>query len=197
MLRYMERSTIQYLKKRGWSNQQIAEFTGHHRDTIARVLREPVDRLPAPRSRPSAIQMFDEQITQWLENHRSSTRMLELARAPPEHPYQGGNTAFYTYVRKRRRAQGQFTTRDVALRFAGLPGEYVQVDWGELGRSPGFSFWERSTPGPDALLFCRPAQIQSVHGRAFPVRYAGGNATTLSHRHLLRHRRRSVGGDDR
>ena len=49
MLRYMERSTIQYLKKRGWSNQQIAEFTGHHRETIARVLCSPwIDcRLPA------------------------------------------------------------------------------------------------------------------------------------------------------
>ncbi len=38
MLRYMERSTIHYLKKKGWTNVQIAEFTGHHRDTIARVL---------------------------------------------------------------------------------------------------------------------------------------------------------------
>ncbi len=37
MLRYMERSTIYYLKQKGWSNVQIAEFTGHHRDTVARV----------------------------------------------------------------------------------------------------------------------------------------------------------------
>ena len=136
MLRYMERSTIQYLKKRGWSNQQIAEFTGHHRETIARVLREPVDRLPAPRSRPSAIEIFDEQITQWLDEQLSATRMLELARAHPDHPYHGGHTAFYTYVRKRRRERGQFTARDVALRFEGLPGEYLQVDWAKSGSFP-------------------------------------------------------------
>lgn len=136
MLRYMERSTIQYLKKRGWSNQQIAEFTGHHRETIARVLREPVDRLPAPRSRPSAIEIFDEQITQWLDEQLSATRMLELAHAHPDHPYHGGHTAFYTYVRKRRRERGQFTARDVALRFEGLPGEYLQVDWGEVREFP-------------------------------------------------------------
>ena len=37
MLRYMERSTIYSLKQKGWSNVQIAEFTGHHRDTVARV----------------------------------------------------------------------------------------------------------------------------------------------------------------
>jgi IS30 family transposase len=40
MLRYMEQSTIYHLKQKGWTNVQIAEFTGHHRDTIARVLRE-------------------------------------------------------------------------------------------------------------------------------------------------------------
>ena len=44
MLKFMERSTIHYLKQKGWSNVQIAEFLGHHRDTIARVLREPVDQ---------------------------------------------------------------------------------------------------------------------------------------------------------
>jgi len=38
MLQFMERSTIYYLKHKGWTNVQIAEFTGHHRDTIARVL---------------------------------------------------------------------------------------------------------------------------------------------------------------
>ncbi len=36
MLRYMERSMIYYLKQKGWTHVQIAEFTGHHRDTIAR-----------------------------------------------------------------------------------------------------------------------------------------------------------------
>jgi IS30 family transposase len=47
----MERSTIYYLKQKGWTNVQIAEFTGHHRDTIARVLREEVDKKPKTRQR--------------------------------------------------------------------------------------------------------------------------------------------------
>ena len=46
MLRYMERSTIYYLKQKGWTNVQIAEFTGHHRDTVAQVLREEVEKKP-------------------------------------------------------------------------------------------------------------------------------------------------------
>jgi len=35
----MDRSTIHYLHQRGWSKTEIADFVGHHRDTIARVLK--------------------------------------------------------------------------------------------------------------------------------------------------------------
>ena len=79
MLRYMERSTIYYLKQKGWTNVQIAEFTGHHRDTIARVLREEVDKKPKTRQRTSAVAIFDAQIAQWLDQHLPVSRMLELA----------------------------------------------------------------------------------------------------------------------
>src|SRR5436305_8177044 len=131
MLHYMERSTIYYLKQKGWTNVQIAEFTGHHRDTVARVLREEVDKQPKTRNRSSAVAVFDAQIAQWLDKNLPVTRMLELARANEEHPYTGGETAFYDYVRKVRRARKQ-TPRDLALRFEGVPGEFLQIDWGEV-----------------------------------------------------------------
>src|SRR6266702_8264890 len=118
MLRYMERSTIYYLKQKGWSNVQIAEFTGHHRDTIARVLREEVDKKPQTRNRRSAVAVFDVQIADWLDTNLPVTRMLELARADAEHPYTGGDSAFYDYVRKVRRARKQ-TPRHLAIRFEG------------------------------------------------------------------------------
>src|SRR5947208_7797956 len=105
MLRYMERSTIYYLKQKGWSNVQIAAFTGHHRDTIARVLREEVEKKPKTRERISAVAVFDAQIREWLEQGISVIRMLELARANTDHPYTGGETAFYDYVRKVRHAR--------------------------------------------------------------------------------------------
>ncbi len=130
----MDRSTIYYLKRKGWTNTQIAAFTGHHRDTIARVLREPVDRTPAPRARPSAIAVFDAQIARWLDQHLPVTRMLELARSDAHHPYTGGPTAFFTYIRKRRQALGQTPT--TAIRFEGLPGEFLQIDWGEQRAFP-------------------------------------------------------------
>lgn len=131
MLRYMERSTIYYLKQKGWSNVQIAEFTGHHRDTVARVLREEVDKKPTTRERRSAVAVFDAQIAEWLDQNVSVIRMLELARANTDHPYTGGETAFYDYVRKVRRVRKQ-TPPNLALRFEGVPGEFLQIDWGEV-----------------------------------------------------------------
>ena len=131
MLRYMERSTIYYLKQKGWTNVQIAEFTGHHRDTVARVLREEVEKQPKTRNRSSAVAVFDAQIGQWLDKNLPVTRMLELARADGEHPYSGGETAFYDYIRKVRRARKQ-TPHDLAVRFEGVSGEFLQIDWGEV-----------------------------------------------------------------
>src|SRR5258708_38364014 len=87
MLRYMERSTIYYLKQKGWTNVQIAEFTGHHRDTIARVLREEVDKKPKTRQRTSAVAIFDTQIAQWLDQNLPLGRIVELARAGGEPPH--------------------------------------------------------------------------------------------------------------
>ena len=137
MLQFMERSTIYYLKHKGWTNVQIAECTGHHRDTIARVLREDVDKHPQTRNRSSAVAVFDAQLANWLDQNLLVSRMLELARADGEHPYTGGDTAFYDYVRKERRARKQ-TPRDLALRFEGMPGEFLQIDWGEV-RNMAFS----------------------------------------------------------
>jgi transposase len=131
MLTFMERATIYYLKQKGWNNTQIAEFTGHHRDTIAKVLKEEVEKKPQKRDRKSAASVFDEQIDTWLDKNVSVKRMLEMARADAHHPYTGSETAFYDYVRKLRRARKQ-TPHHLAIRFEGLPGEYLQIDWGEV-----------------------------------------------------------------
>ncbi len=135
MLRFMERATIYYLKQKGWSNVQIAEFTGHHRDTVAKVLKEPVEQRPKKRERSSVLDVFQAQISAWLDEHLPVICMLEKARSDPDHPYQGSETAFYDYVRKRRRAR-QPSPREVALRFEGMPGEFLQVDWGEVRDLP-------------------------------------------------------------
>ncbi len=135
MLNFMDRSTIHYLKQKGWSNVEIAEFVGHHRDTVARVLREPVDQRPAPRHRSSAIAVFEPLIHEWLTQKLSVRRMLDLARADPQHPYTGSDAAFYDFVRPLKRAH-KGLPGTVPIRFEGLPGELLQIDWGEVRQFP-------------------------------------------------------------
>lgn len=131
MLTFMDRSTIYYLKQRGCPNVEIAAVVGCHRDTVARVLREPRDKAPTPRQRTSRVAVFDAQIAQWLEANLSVRRMIELARADPDHPYQGSDPAFYAYVRPLRQAR-RTAPLAIPIRFEGLPGELLQIDWGEV-----------------------------------------------------------------
>ena len=147
----MERSTIQLLAKRGKSVRQIAAELGRNRRTIARALREPVDHQPTPRHRPSKVDPFRPQIAQWLQEGLSTVRMLELARAAPE-PYTGGRSVFGAMVRRLRREQQQQQAAEaVPIRFEGLPGEYLQVDWGEIRQFP----FTHQAPATRYFLACR------------------------------------------
>ncbi len=87
MLTFVERSTIQYLKKRGFSNTAIGQVVGHHRDTVKKALNEPLvgERTKSERQRTSAVAVFEPQIHQWLEQSVKIKRMLELAQADPDH----------------------------------------------------------------------------------------------------------------
>ena len=129
----MDRSTIHYLKQRGWTNTQIAAFVGHHRDTVARVLKEPVDQRPAVRPRSPLAAPFAAQIERWLDDGLKVRRMIELARADPVQPFTGSDVAFYNYVRPLREARRALPAQ-VVVRFEGLPGELLQIDWGEQRR---------------------------------------------------------------
>ena len=131
----MDRATIALLHQKGWTNLEMADFRGQHRDPIARVLREPLDQQPAKRQRTSSVAVFDAQIRIWLEQHLSVPRMLDLARADPAHPYRGKDAAFDDYVRPIKRAR-TLTPDAAPIRFAGLPGELLQLDWGETRRFP-------------------------------------------------------------
>lgn len=152
MLRQMERGAIQVLAKRGKSIRQIAAELGHSPTTIARVLHEPAARAATGRRRRSQVDAYGAQIEQWLAEGLSVVRMLELARGDGERPYQGSRSQFGEMVRRRRdaRAQDQ-AVADVPIRFEGLPGEYLQVDWGEVRQFP---FTQRA-PGTRYFLACR------------------------------------------
>jgi transposase len=135
MLDVMTRSAIKFLKRQGDSNLEIATKVGHHRNTVAKVLAQPTDVQPKPRNKLSAAAVFDQQIEKWFDQNIPVKRMLELAQTDAKHPYTGGHTAFYDYVRKRRVARS-LKPSQIAVRFEGLPGEYLQIDWGELRNFP-------------------------------------------------------------
>jgi transposase len=152
MLRQMERSAMHLLAKRGRSVRQIAQELGHSPTTVARVLKEPVDRQPTKRRRRSQVDVYREDIDHWLAQGLSATRMLALARADAERPYTGSRSVFGEAVRRvRQERTQQVATADVPLRFEGLPGEYLQVDWGELR---GFPF-AHQPPATRYFLVCR------------------------------------------
>lgn len=132
----MERSAIQLLHKRGKSGRQIARELGVDRETVARVLREGTSPPVLRRRRPSIVDLYREQIAEWVRRGLSGVRMLELARVA-EPPYRGGHAVFRDAVRKERLKQDQERAiAEVPVRFEGLPGEYLQVDWGEVARLP-------------------------------------------------------------
>ncbi len=152
MLRQMERSAIHLLAKRGKSVRQIAAEVGHSPTTIARVLREPLDRQPAKRQRRSQIDPYRPQIERWLEEGLTAVRMLELVRGDPERPYTGSRSHFGEMVRRiRQDHQHQQAVANVPVRFEGLPGEYLQVDWGEIRAFP----FTQQRPATRYFLACR------------------------------------------
>lgn len=146
----MERSTIHLLARRGKSQRQIAEELGISRVTVTRALREPLDRQPAKRQRSSIVDPYEEQIRQWLSAGLSAVRMLELARGDSERPYLGGRSVFCDHVR-RLRQERELAAADVPIRFEGLAGEYLQVDWGEVRHFP----FSEQPPATRYFLSCR------------------------------------------
>ena len=146
----MERSTIHVLAKRGKSQREIAKELGRSRTTVARALQEPVNQAPTKRSHASSVAPFRDQIKRWLAAGLSVVRMTELARSDPDHPFGGGRSTFSDYVQRVRREVDQ-TDADVPIRFEGLPGEYLQVDWGEIRH---FAFTQQK-PATRYFLACR------------------------------------------
>ncbi len=148
----MERSTIQWMAKRGTSIRQIAKEVGHNRRTVARVLREPVVPQPASRSRRSKVDPYRPQIEGWIAEGLSAVRMLELARTDTVQPYAGSRSQFGDMVRRVRQTREHAQAiHDIPIRFEGLPGEYLQVDWGEVRAFP----FTQQKPATRYFLACR------------------------------------------
>ncbi|MFQ5830855.1 MAG: IS21 family transposase [Candidatus Methylomirabilia bacterium] len=125
----MARSTIKFLRQQGQFNTHIADLVGCDRHTVARVLTEATEPPRRRRGRARALEPQREALVSWIREAIPTTRMLELARQDPTAPYAGGVSTFYRFV-ARLRAELEAGAAPV-IRFEGLPGEYVQWDWGD------------------------------------------------------------------
>jgi transposase len=148
----MERSAVHLLRKRGKSLRAIAAELGHSKTTIARALSEPVDQPSPRRQRVSLVDPWRSQIGEWLRQGLSGVRMLELARDDPEQPFRGCDSVWRAAVRRERLVlEHEQAVADVPIRFEGLPGEYLQVDWGEIRHFP----FTQQSEGRRYFLACR------------------------------------------
>src|SRR2546427_7160000 len=129
MLRAMARSTIHYLRKRGLTRRAIAGQVGCDRHTVARVLGQPVDHRYARPARSSPWAHWEPTVVGWLETELPVKRMLELARADATTPYTASAASWYRFVAGLKRARAAAAAP--VIRFEGLAGEFLQVDWGE------------------------------------------------------------------
>ncbi len=73
---------------------------GCDRRTVKKILEEPVDKKYHREPKGSQVDIFRENIFQWLDQGLPVLRMLEKAREDPEQPYTGGKSAFYERVKK-------------------------------------------------------------------------------------------------
>ena len=143
----MDRSAVKAMKKRGISNAQISRELRMDPKTVRHILEQPVDVTAKTRARANAVEGFTADIEGWLERQVPVQRMLELVRGA-EVPYQGSRSEFYRQVAKLRE-QREMQDNEGSVRFEGLPGEYCQVDWGEV-RGLQFS----GQPAGTRYFFC-------------------------------------------
>jgi transposase len=100
---------------------------------VAAALESPVD-VSRVRDRGSQVDAWRPQIETWVTRGTPIRRMLELVREG-EPPYTGSRSAFYARVSQIRETVER-AAADALIRFEGLPGEFLQVDWGEVRAFP-------------------------------------------------------------
>jgi len=150
MVGFMGRKEIKKLQKEGLTLKEIAARVGLHRNTVARLLKEPAGREYRRPERGDAASPYEEKILGWIQGGVPVERMLELVNEQKDSPYKGSRSAFYAGV-ARIRKQADLAKAERFVRFEGLPGEYAQVDWGEVRNFP----FQRQEPSTRYFLAVR------------------------------------------
>ncbi|HEX6731397.1 MAG TPA: IS21 family transposase [Pyrinomonadaceae bacterium] len=121
---------IKHLHREGNSIKAITRLTGHSRNTVRRVLRQP---KPIPFRNPPRHSRLDE-FKPYLEKRYqecalSSVRLLAEIRALG---YKGSAATLYRFTQTLRTQQR--TLRKLTVRYETPPGDQAQADWTYCGR---------------------------------------------------------------
>lgn len=117
------------LHHEGYSNRDIAEQLGIHRDTVSKYLKDP---NPAPvkrKKKASKLDGFLSQIDQILKEAPGASAVVILQKIQ-ESGFTGEISILRNYLRKKR---GRSKHRQPFVRFESQPGHQMQVDWGHFG----------------------------------------------------------------
>lgn len=157
---------IHYLHKQGLSIRQIAQQTGHSRNTVRKVLRgDHSGEFQTPR-RSSSLEPFHSHLTQRYSEYRLSA--VRLHAEIRDMGFEGSASTVRRFLRQlRNQAQRQEKT---TVRFETPPGKQAQADWAECG----------TVPGPDGkpltiyafvmvLSHCRKAFVRFTTSMKLPV----------------------------
>lgn len=134
MLKTMERSVVRHLRQKGKSYEEIGQELGCHRKTVSRVMKEPIDKKYPKRKGSSQVEPYHSKIEAWLDKSIPISRMIALCRQE-EPPYKGCSSVFYDYVSKIKKER-KVNPLEIVIRFEGMAGEYLQLDWGEVRNFP-------------------------------------------------------------
>lgn len=126
MIDIMDRLEVRRLKKEGLSNLKIAKRLGINRETVARILaEEKYENYHLTVKRPSILDPYKNTILNAQERNPDMTkkRIYEIIK---DEGYPGGKTIVYDFINKLPK------NSDAIIRFEGLPGEYLQFDFGTI-----------------------------------------------------------------
>jgi hypothetical protein len=146
MLRQTGWTTIRVRVKRRQRTRQIARTSDRSPTTVARILRERVDRPPAPHRRVSNVNPYRPRIQTEFNVGRSASRILERMGEDWQQSGITTHTNFKDGAGSIRRTHArQPGAAGIPIRCERLPAELIQRQWREI---PCSSIHPSNNPTP-------------------------------------------------
>lgn len=131
MIRLEQWMDIKELHRQGHSIHAITKLTGHGRNTVRKVLRQPApEPFKTPRQRRTILDAYKAYLTERYQSCAlSGVRLCEEIRAQG---YTGSLDTVQMFLKTLK--SEQVNKAKATVRFETAPGQQAQADWAEVGR---------------------------------------------------------------